>query len=260
LPQNVPPSEVSPLVDLRDLRLDAARALLEQTEPSVASAMGSPSDYLQDMIDGLCELSLRDPLTGLSNRRQFRAVLDREIDRVARSGEFALLLMLDIDHFKVVNDTYGHLAGDQVLQAVARLLSSCIRPMDVLARYGGEEFAVVLPGCQAPFGRVVAERIRSVIESTPLRISPTLELHVTVSIGGAFAQPWIRSTALLWTDRADHQLYCAKAQGRNCICLEEPPDSTVSAEEKSLLFGLGSVNTPEITLQAPLSNSSGSAI
>lgn len=197
----------------------------------------APSRYLQGLIDGLCELSLKDPLTGLANRRHFRAVLEREIDRVTRSGEAALLLMLDIDHFKKVNDTHGHLAGDVVLQSVARTLSACVRPMDTLARYGGEEFAVVLPACQAAFGRVVAERIRRAVANTPIRISPGVELNVTVSIGGAFAMQWIRSTTLLWTDRADHQLYQAKSAGRNRVSIEEQPDSTVSAEEKSLLFG-----------------------
>jgi len=196
-----------------------------------------PSRYLQGLIDGLCELSLKDPLTGLANRRHFRAVLEREIDRVTRSGEAALLLMLDIDHFKKVNDTHGHLAGDVVLQSVARTLSACVRPMDTLARYGGEEFAVVLPACQAAFGRVVAERIRRAVANTPIRISPGVELNVTVSVGGAFAMQWIRSTTLLWTDRADHQLYQAKSAGRNRVSIEEQPDSTVSAEEKSLLFG-----------------------
>lgn len=196
-----------------------------------------PSRYLQGLIDGLCELSLKDPLTGLANRRHFRAVLEREIDRVTRSGEAALLLMLDIDHFKKVNDTHGHLAGDVVLQSVARTLSACVRPMDTLARYGGEEFAVVLPACQAAFGRVVAERIRRAVANNPIRISPGVDLNVTVSVGGAFAMQWIRSTTLLWTDRADHQLYQAKSAGRNRVSIEEQPDSTVSAEEKSLLFG-----------------------
>ena len=196
-----------------------------------------PSRYLQGLIDGLCELSLKDPLTGLANRRHFRAVLEREIDRVTRSGEAALLLMLDIDHFKKVNDTHGHLAGDVVLQSVARTLSACVRPMDTLARYGGEEFAVVLPACQAAFGRVVAERIRRAVANNPIRISPGVELNVTVSVGGAFAMQWIRSSTLLWTDRADHQLYQAKSAGRNRVSIEEQPDSTVSAEEKSLLFG-----------------------
>ena len=231
-------SAASHLVDLRDLRLDTAHALVAQAGGSEAALHREvPSLYLQGLIDGLCELSLKDPLTGLANRRHFRAVLEREIDRVTRSGEAALLLMLDIDHFKKVNDTHGHLAGDVVLQSVARTLSACVRPMDTLARYGGEEFAVVLPACPAAFGRVVAERIRRAVANTPIRISPTVELNVTVSIGGAFAMQWIRSTTQLWTDRADNQLYQAKASGRNRVSIEEQPDSTVSAEEKSLLFG-----------------------
>ena len=231
-------SAASHLVDLRDLRLGTAHALVGQAGGSEAALQReTPSRYLQGLIDGLCELSLKDPLTGLANRRHFRAVLEREIDRVTRSGEAALLLMLDIDHFKKVNDTHGHLAGDIVLQSVARTLSQCVRPMDTLARYGGEEFAVVLPACQAGFGAVVAERIRRAVANTPIRISPSVELNVTVSIGGAFAMQWIRSTTALWTERADQQLYMAKAAGRNRISIEEQPDSTVTAEEKSLLFG-----------------------
>lgn len=231
-------SAASHLIDLRDLRLDTAHALVAQARGSEAPLhRGAPSHYLQSLIDGLCELSLKDSLTGLANRRHLCAVVEREIDRVTRSGEAALLLMLDIDHFKKVNDTYGHLAGDMVLQSVARTLSACVRPMDTLARCGGEEFAVVLPACQAAFGRVVAERIRCAVANTPVRISPTVELNISISIGGAFAMPWIRSTSLLWTERADHQLYQAKAAGRNRVSIEEQPDSTVSAEEKSLLFG-----------------------
>ena len=228
----------SHIVDLRDLRLDTAHALAAQASGSEATLQREkPLRYLQNLIDGLCELSLKDPLTGLANRRHFRAVLEREIDRVTRSGEAALLLMLDIDHFKQINDTYGHMAGDVVLQSVARTLSACVRPMDTLARYGGEEFAVVLPACQAGFGKVVAERIRRAVANTPVRISPSVQVNVTLSIGGAFAMQWIRSTTLLWTGRADQQLYTAKSMGRNCVNIEEQPDSTVSAEEKSLLFG-----------------------
>nr|WP_145545080.1 GGDEF domain-containing protein [Variovorax boronicumulans] len=228
----------SNLVDLRELRLDAACALLARagTAP-LPPADGDATAYLQAVVDGLNELSLKDALTGLSNRRQLEQVLEAEIDRVARSGEAALLLMLDIDHFKSVNDNYGHMAGDQVLQAVGQALASCIRPMDTAARYGGEEFAVVLPSCQPAFGQVVAERIRRTIEASPIRVSPSVDLRVTVSIGGAFALQWIRSTTELWIDRADQQLYEAKTGGRNRLCLEEQPDSTVSAEEKHLLFG-----------------------
>lgn len=109
--------------------------------------------------------------------------------------------------------------------------------MDTLARYGGEEFAIVLPACPATFGLSVAERIRSAIERMPVVISPTLTLQITISIGGAYALQWIRSTTTLWTERADKQLYLAKSAGRNRVHIEEQPDSTVSAEEKSLLFG-----------------------
>jgi two-component system cell cycle response regulator len=237
-PSNSVSDSASHIVDLRDLRLDTAHALVAQASASEAALRREqPLQYLQNLIDGLCELSLKDPLTGLANRRHFRAVLEREIDRVTRSGEAALLLMLDIDHFKQINDTHGHMAGDAVLQSVARTLSASVRPMDTLARYGGEEFAVVLPACQAGFGKVVAERIRRAVANTPVRISPSVQVNVTLSIGGAFAMQWIRSTTLLWTDRADQQLYAAKSMGRNCVSIEEQPDSTVSAEEKNLLFG-----------------------
>ncbi len=222
---------------LHDLRLATAHALVMQEGGDVATlAEGEPAPYVQALIDGLCELSLKDPLTGLANRRFLDATLDREIDRVTRAGDSALLMMLDIDHFKSINDAHGHLAGDLVLQSVARTLSACVRPMDTVARYGGEEFAVVLPSCQATFARAVAERMRRAIESTPVRISPVEQVNVTVSVGGAFALQWIRSTKQLWAERADQQLYLAKQAGRNCIVLEEPPDSTVSAEEKNMLF------------------------
>jgi two-component system cell cycle response regulator len=228
-------SEKHPTIDLRDKRLESACALLQQGAPLVDTP--NPTAYLQDMIDGLCALSLKDPLTGLSNRRHFNAVLEAEVDRVARSGEAALLLMIDIDHFKSVNDTHGHPAGDQVLRIVAQTLQACVRPMDTLARYGGEEFVVVLPACQPAFGSVVAERIRRSVENTRITISPGVELQVTISIGGAFALQWIRSTTELWTDRADQQLYLAKTTGRNRLCMEPQPESYVSAEEKNLLFG-----------------------
>lgn len=235
----MPTLETPAHIDLRDLRLDAARALIEQStgQPFSSPAADQTShEYLQSVLDALCDLSLRDPLTGLGNRRHFSATLEREVDRVARSGEAALLLMLDIDHFKRVNDTYGHVAGDNVLKAVADALERCVRPMDTLTRYGGEEFAIVLPACQAEFGRAVAERIRSVIAATSIEIGPQPPLRVTVSIGGAFALQWIRSTSALWVNRADQQLYRAKSEGRNRVRLEVQPDSTVSAEEKNLLF------------------------
>ncbi len=200
---------------------------------------GAPGSvaWLQGLIDALCDLSSRDALTGLANRRSFEAALAREIDRVARSGEPALLLILDIDHFKRVNDTYGHVVGDQVIKIVAEGLADCVRPMDLPARVGGEEFAVILPNCPPAFGQTVAERIRAKIESKIISLTPTQHLGVTVSVGGAFAPQWVRSSPSLWCERADLQLYRAKSEGRNRTCLEPTPVSLVSAEEKGLLFG-----------------------
>jgi two-component system cell cycle response regulator len=226
------------LVDLLQLRLDNARALLGyELTANLPSPQEFPAEYLQGVIDGLCELSLKDPLTGLANRRYFRNVMDRTIDMVARSGDPALLLMLDIDHFKKVNDTYGHQAGDQVLQAVAKALTKCVRPMDTVARYGGEEFVAILPNCHAYFGEAVAERIRQTIEDMPIEVAPGTVIRITISIGGAYAPEWVRSTAALWTERADVQLYRAKAEGRNRVLLDHQQEIFVSAEEKNMLFG-----------------------
>lgn len=230
----IPPS----LIDLQDVRLDDARALLEHAGQEGSRETGeSHLAYLQRVIDGLCELSLRDPLTGLGNRRHFIATLERAIEVVARSGESILLLLLDIDHFKNINDAHGHLAGDQVLQAVAARLAHCVRPMDTVVRYGGEEFAMILPNCRPACGRAVAERVRSTIESLSIAVTPLVNLQVTISIGGAYAPEWVRSTTDLWIERADLQLYRAKSDGRNQAFLDMPHEISVSAEEKGLLFG-----------------------
>ncbi len=235
----------SSVVDISDLSLGDARALLEHgaTNP-LPDVEVSPTAYVQGVIDGLCELSLKDPLTGVANRRHFRAVLEREIDVVARSGEPALLLMVDIDHFKKINDAHGHVAGDHVLQAVAKCLAGCIRPMDTVARYGGEEFAVVLPNCMVSVGQAVAERIRQTVESLSIMASPLASVQATISIGGAYAPEWVRSTAALWIERADSLLYRAKSEGRNRVCIDHQQVLAVSAEEKNLLFGHLSIGEP----------------
>ncbi len=201
--------------------------------------------WLQAVLDALCELSSRDALTGLANRRQFELALAREIDRVARAGEPALVLMIDVDHFKRVNDSRGHPVGDCVLKAVALRLLDCVRPMDTVARYGGEEFAIILPNCPPTFGLAVAERIRRQVEQQVVAIEGGAPISVTISLGGAYAPQWVRSTATMWLARADQQLYRAKAEGRNRACLEQPPDVQVSAEEKSLLFSTSQFDDPE---------------
>jgi two-component system, cell cycle response regulator len=238
------PSSASSLVDLRQLRLDDARALLEHSGQVLPDSRTDSTGFLQAVIDRLSELSLKDPLTGLSNRRYFQSILVREIEMVARSGESALLLMLDIDHFKRVNDQHGHPAGDAVLQAVARTLAGCVRPMDTVARFGGEEFAIILPSCQGQYGQQVAERIRESVSALKVELPCGVALRVTISIGGAFAPRWVRSTSELWVDRADIELYRAKSAGRDRVCLEAQPMLSVSAEEKNLLFGPLSLGDP----------------
>ncbi|ABM95653.1 MULTISPECIES: GGDEF domain-containing protein [unclassified Methylibium] len=217
------------------LHLDTALQLLQRAGHALSTG---PRDatWLQQLVDALCDLSSRDALTGLANRRQFDLALERETDRVARSGEAALVLLLDIDHFKRVNDTYGHAAGDMVLQAVARTLQECVRPMDTVARYGGEEFAIVLPNCPPAFAQAAAERVRRAVEARTVPLPQGTMLSVTLSAGGAFAPPWVRSSARLWTERADAQLYRAKAEGRNRTCIEPTAVSLVSAEERGMLF------------------------
>lgn len=220
------------------LHLHTALQLLAQAGHHIPDQLPEGSiAWMQDIIDGLCNLSSRDALTGLANRRQFEMALAREVDRVARAGEAALVLLADIDHFKHVNDTYGHPGGDVVLRHVAQALQECVRPMDTVARFGGEEFAIILPNCPPTFGLTVAERIRQKVAALAIAVSVNQKVSVTISIGGAFAPQWVRSSAGLWIERADQQLYRAKAEGRNRTCLEQAVISQVSAEEKGLLFG-----------------------
>ena len=230
------PATAPLLPALRELKLDDALALLEQAGALLPDAEPYSVRWLQGIIDALADLSARDPMTGLVNRRSFEMALEREIDRVARAGDVALLLLLDIDHFTRVNDSHGHAAGDGVIKAVAEAIQQAVRPMDTVARTGGEEFAVVLPNCPSSFGPTVAERIRANVAALSIAVSPGVILGVTVSLGGAYAPQWVRSSPLLWMERADRQLYRAKAEGRNRACFEPQVESLVSADEKSLLF------------------------
>ncbi|TSE21063.1 putative diguanylate cyclase AdrA [Tepidimonas alkaliphilus] len=220
------------------LQLDHARALLRQEGIALPAAETPPSlQELQAIIDGLCLLSERDPLTGLPNRRAFEARAQQELDRACRTGEMALLLVVDLDHFKAINDQQGHAVGDAVLKEVARTLQRSVRPMDTVARLGGEEFAVLLPHVVPARAGKLAERVRLAVAEARVPLPQGGQLGVTASLGGALAAPWVRSTWQHWLERADRQLYAAKNAGRNRVCLEPVPHTEVSAEEKRWLLG-----------------------
>lgn len=159
--------------------------------------------------------AVHDGLTGLHNRRYFDERLVKEMKRGQREGTPLSLLILDVDRFKRVNDTHGHLAGDLVLQALARVVEASVRDMDVVCRFGGEEFAVILPNCPTSDLLQAGERIRQAVEGLPTA-SMGLPGPVTVSIGAAtFPQPFSSLTGLLRA--ADEALYAAKTKGRNRV-------------------------------------------
>lgn len=160
----------------------------------------------------------RDPLTGLSNRRHFIATAQAELQRAARYRHPLALLMIDIDHFKPINDTHGHLAGDEVLKAVAEACAHAVRGQDCLARLGGEEFAVLMPETGLHQAQSAAERLREAVarlrcELPGGAVAPTVSIGVSMCAGSA-------ETLSSLMRRADHAMYSAKGQGRNRVVVD----------------------------------------
>ncbi len=161
-------------------------------------------------------LSVTDPLTGVYNRRYLMDLLPRELERAARYGRPLSMIMTDLDHFKRINDTHGHLAGDEVLRAAVGVINDSIRKTDWVARYGGEEFLVVLPETTLANARIVAENLRTKLASRPLGAG-VLQLQVTASLGLVGWETAVPAQASLdeLIARCDACLYASKAGGRN---------------------------------------------
>ncbi|MBK5274535.1 MAG: diguanylate cyclase [Desulfuromonadales bacterium] len=173
-------------------------------------------DDLKRTNELLLELSNTDHLTGLFNRRYLMEVLDKEVQRSKRKGGSLALIVMDIDHFKQVNDQYGHLQGDIVLQKVALQLQKGLRNYDIAARYGGEEFIAILPDATLEEAAFVANRVRTSVLAT--RFNGELShLALTVSLGVAIFSKEGCSTVDAFIKRADDALYRAKANGRNRV-------------------------------------------
>jgi diguanylate cyclase (GGDEF)-like protein len=160
-------------------------------------------------------LMTMDALTQTHNRRYFNEAMEREYQRSLRYKRALSLVLFDIDHFKQINDTYGHVAGDSVLRQLARVVKPRLRQQDVLARIGGEEFAVLLPEVELPGALVAAEKVRRLVESARFQVDDK-EFGCTVSLGAAMFGPHMRSAQELYED-ADKNLYEAKRSGRNRV-------------------------------------------
>ena len=167
------------------------------------------------------EMAITDPLTGLYNRRYMNGHLKQLLARAMANGKPLSLAILDIDHFKTVNDTYGHTVGDDALKEFARRMSDNVRGVDLAARYGGEEFVLVMPDTDVAFASMVAERLRTQVGERPFEIGGH-NLEITVSIGFATADA-DGDTPETLIDRADKALFHAKSTGRNRVVLNKRP-------------------------------------
>ena len=185
------------------VRLRAGRRILE-----LQAQLMSAQEALRDQ-------AARDPLTGIWNRNTLFDILRRELARAERESTPLALVMADLDHFKDLNDNYGHLAGDSVLREVTRRMSGSIRPYDAVGRYGGEEFLVVLPGCDTRAGMSHAERLRHALGDEPFDTSEG-RLNVTCSLGVVSTESGVLDPDTL-VRAADSALYRAKHNGRNRV-------------------------------------------
>jgi|GEM_PF-1409926 diguanylate cyclase (GGDEF)-like protein len=173
---------------------------------------------IKERDERLLHLASTDSLTGLSNRYYAMEMMHTLVAKALRHQGFISVIMLDIDHFKAINDTYGHMAGDEVLRVIAKLIIESAREYDLVARVGGEEFLIVCEGCDDHALSIIAERIRSTVEAKEIHYETSL-IHVTISVGGYVHIPSSHNIEPL-LKIADDALYEAKMQGRNCVVVK----------------------------------------
>jgi|GEM_PF-1010665 len=166
-------------------------------------------------------LAMRDALTGLNNRTHFMPAAQRELDLARRHGQPLALIVLDVDHFKSINDTIGHLGGDDVLVQVAQRCRQALRTTDLLARWGGEEFIMLLPNTPLTQARQLAERVRESLQATPSIMVNGRPILVTASLGAAGVMPGHTPSLEQLIRRADTALYLAKSAGRDRVSMSE---------------------------------------
>jgi len=182
------------------------------------------------MMEKLQKLAITDGLTKLYNSRSFYSQLELEVDRFNRYRHPLSLLLLDIDNFKVYNDTYGHLEGDKVLVRFSQIIKSCLRANDSAYRYGGEEFTVILPETGGERAKTVAQRIRKTLESEKFSPKPGKDVKITISIG--VTQYFPKEELSTFIQRADKAMYLSKQNGRNKVSVmfaEAPSDTRLDA-------------------------------
>jgi two-component system cell cycle response regulator len=175
------------------------------------------TDFLRNNLDQSLELAVTDPLTGLNNRRYMSGQLGALVRRASRGGEPVAALLIDIDHFKLINDSFGHDVGDEVLREFAVRLATNVRAVDLACRFGGEEFVVIMPDTDIETAHQIAERLRIHVAGSPFRVAGSEEpLSVTISIGVA-CTTGTGDTPEALLKRADEAVYDAKASGRNQV-------------------------------------------
>jgi two-component system cell cycle response regulator len=175
-------------------------------------------DTLVEAREAMRFKATHDALTGVWNRGTILETLGREITRSRREGTSLGVLIGDLDHFKSVNDIYGHLTGDDVLREATRRMQASVRPYDAVGRYGGEEFLVLLPGCDGAETAAKAEQLRAKIEHQPIE-SPSGPLRITISLGGVATANWPDESANQILQMIDAALYRAKEEGRNRVVM-----------------------------------------